>query len=25
LVLPLRAGDGDRTRITSLENSDSSH
>ncbi len=24
-VLPLRAGDGDRTRITSLENSDSSH
>jgi ABC-type Fe3+-siderophore transport system permease subunit len=25
LVLPMRAGDGDRTRITSLENSDSSH
>ena len=25
LVLQLRAGDGDRTRITSLENSDSSH
>ena len=24
-ALPLRAGDGDRTRITSLENSDSSH